>query len=86
VERYLTAFPNLHIAVEETVVQDDRIAVVWRAWGNHQGTVMQIPATGREVEVCGVTLLTIQDGKVVRARQVWDVAALLRHLGLLPNL
>jgi len=86
IERFLTAFPNLHITIEETVAQDSRIAVVWRAWGKHQGSMMQIPATGREFEVCGVTILTFQDGKVVRARQVWDVAALLRHIGLLPNL
>jgi steroid delta-isomerase-like uncharacterized protein len=84
--RYLGAFPGLHVRVEETIVQGDRVVVFWRAWGKHEGAMLHIPATGREVEVSGVSLLTVRDGKVVRARQVWDVAALLRGIGLLPEL
>ena len=86
IEGYLRAFPGSYVTVEDTLVQDDRLVVVWRAHGKHQGTVMNIPATGREVEVCGVSVLTTRDGKIVRARQVWDVAALLRGIGLLPEL
>jgi predicted ester cyclase len=71
---------------EEMVVQGNRVAVVWKARGTHQGTLMNIPATGRPVAVRGVTLLTVAEGKVSRALYLWDVAGLLRDLGLLPEL
>jgi steroid delta-isomerase-like uncharacterized protein len=86
IEQYLRAFPGAEVTIEDTLVEDDRLVVVWRARGKHQGTMLNIPATGREVEVCGVSVLTTRDGKVIRARQVWDVAALLRSIGLLPEL
>ena len=47
---------------------------------------MNIPATGRAVRVCGVSLLTIVDGQIRQARHIWDVAGMLRNIGLLPAL
>jgi hypothetical protein len=47
---------------------------------------MNIPATGRRVEVRGASFLTIEAGKVTRATMLWDVAGMLRGIGLLPDL
>jgi ketosteroid isomerase-like protein len=45
-----------------------------------------IPPTGREIEVRGVSLLTVEDGKITHGLNVWDTAGLLRALRLLPEL
>lgn len=84
--RYLDAFPDLHFTEEATIVQGDRAAVAWTAQGTHQGKLMNIPPTGRLMQVRGVSFLTVADGKVSRALYIWDVAGLLRNLGLLPEL
>ena len=47
---------------------------------------MRVPPTDRRIEVCGVTLLTVQDGKIVRGLYLWDMAGLLRSMKLLPDL
>jgi hypothetical protein len=47
---------------------------------------MKIPATGRKVVVQGMSMLTLRDGKITRGLHVWDVAGLLRAMGLLPVL
>jgi hypothetical protein len=51
---------------------------------------MNIPPTRRPIEIRGVTLLTVEttpEGpRVSRAAYVWDLAGLLRRLGLLPDL
>jgi steroid delta-isomerase-like uncharacterized protein len=83
---YMRAFPDLRFTVEETIVQENRVALIWTARGTHKGTLMNIPPTGRTVAVRGVSLLTLQDARVVRALYVWDVAGLLRFIGLLPEL
>ncbi len=31
-------------------------------------------------------MLTIEKGRIIRARSMWDVAGLLRAIGLLPDL
>jgi steroid delta-isomerase-like uncharacterized protein len=85
-ERYLQAFPDLHFTEETTVIQGDHVALFWTVQGTHQGPVMNIPPTGRSIQIRGVTLLTMAAGKVTRALYIWDVAGLLRGIGLLPEL
>ncbi len=82
---YVRAFPDLHFT-GETIIQDNRVAFVWTMHGTHRGSLMRIPPTGRTVEVQGVSLLTVENGKVKRGLNIWDMAGLLRGLGLLPEL
>ncbi len=83
---YFAAFPDLEFQLEETIIDSDRIVRVWTANGTHQGSVMNIPPTGRRVSVRGVSVLTLKEGQVKDGLYIWDVAGLLRSLGLLPEL
>jgi len=85
-ENYWQAFPDLEFTVTDTVVQDSRIAIVWIAEGTHQGTIMNIPPTGHRMEVRGVSIIDLENGLIVRGQYIWDLAGMLRHMGLLPNL
>ena len=85
-ELYWKAFPDLRFKITDTVVQDSRLAIAWMAEGTHEGTIMNIPPTGHQVEVRGMSIVDVQDGMVVRAQYLWDMAGMLRHMGLLPQL
>ena len=82
----LLGFPDLHFDLHDTIAQEDRVALVWTVHGTHKGRVMNIPPTGARVSVKGVSVLTIRDRLIVHSLRVWDVAGMLRHLGLLPDL
>ena len=83
---YLTAFPDLQFLADETLIDGNRVALVWTAHGTHRGTILRIPPTGRTISVRGVSLLTIENQRVKRAVYFWDAAELLRAVGLLPEL
>jgi steroid delta-isomerase-like uncharacterized protein len=83
---YVRAFPDLTLSCDEALVQGDRAALFWTVRGTHEGKLMNIPPTGRRVEVRGVSLLTVKNGKIARALYIWDVAGLLRGFRLLPDL
>ena len=85
-EHYWNAFPDLRFKVVSTLVEGDRLAIVWVGEGTHQGTIMNIPPTGHNVEARGVSIIEVQDGLVVRGQYIWDLAGMLRHMGLLPEL
>lgn len=85
-ENYWQAFPDLEFTVTDTVIQDSRVAIVWIAEGTHQGTILNIPPTGHCVAVRGVSIIDVEDGLVVRGQYIWDLAGMLRHMGLLPAL
>ena len=86
VEAYLHAFPDLRFTAEELIIQENHVAVSWSARGTHRGTVLHIPPMGKVVRVCGVSIFTVEGNKIGRGRHIWDVAAMLREMGLLPEL
>jgi steroid delta-isomerase-like uncharacterized protein len=83
---YLRAFPDLQVTLNELVVEGDRAALAWHWRGTHQGTFMRIPPSGRCVTVRGTSFLTIENGQITRGTRIWDLAGLLRAIGLLPEL
>lgn len=85
-ESYWKAFPDLEFTVTDTVVHDSRAVIVWMAEGTHQGTILNIPPTGHRVAVRGVSIIDVEDGLVVRGQYIWDLAGMLRHMRLLPEL
>jgi steroid delta-isomerase-like uncharacterized protein len=83
---YFRAFPDLRITLDEVVVEEDKAVLIWTWTGTQHGTFMRIPATGRRVDVRGSTTLTFKDGLIHRSTRIWDLAGLLRAIGLLPEL
>jgi steroid delta-isomerase-like uncharacterized protein len=86
ITNYFQAFPDLRFMADVIIIQDEQVALAWTAHGTHRGKLMNIPPTGRPIRVQGVSLLTILDGKIKKASYIWDVAGLLRSIGLLPEL
>ena len=83
---YFRAFPDLQVTVDDRVITGDRVVLVWTWQGTHRATFMRIPPTGRVVAVRGTTILTIRAGLIRASTRIWDLAGLLRGLGLLPDL
>lgn len=86
VRRWFRAFPDLVIEAETLIVQESRVALGWVIRATHQGSFMRIPPTHRPVTIRGVSLMTIEDALIIRASRIWDMAAFLRGVGLLPDL
>ena len=84
--RYFRALPDIRFSANELIVQGERAVLIWTAEGTHLGALMNIPASGRMVTVRGVATFTLQNGAISRATYIWDVAGLLRGIGLLPEL
>ena len=60
------AFPDLRISVQEMVAEGDKVAVLWTFQGTHTGSGYEgLPPTGTRVEVRGITIWRIVDGRIV---------------------
>jgi steroid delta-isomerase-like uncharacterized protein len=82
---FFNAFPDLHQTVEETVADDERVVVRFRAVGTHLGDFMGNPATGKPINVVGTAILRIHNGKVTSLKEVFDLHALLQQIGALAG-
>lgn len=79
-EQMLGMFPDISVEVEDVVAGEGRAVVRWRAHGTHLGEGMGVAATGKELEMSGVTWMLIADGQLVEGWDHWDLAALLESL------
>ncbi|MBI5031098.1 MAG: ester cyclase [Chloroflexi bacterium] len=84
--QYLNAVPDFQFIVDDVIADDNRVAVAWNACGTHLGALMNIPPTGKSIAIRGVSLFTIENERIKQAMYVWDLAGLLRDIGLLPEL
>jgi predicted ester cyclase len=78
----LGAFPDLRITVEDQIVAGDKVATRWTAKGTNSGPFGPMAATGRRVQIGGLALDRVVDGKVVERWEQWDQMAMLQQLGL----
>ena len=81
-----SAFPNLSYKLIDEIDQDGKIVLHWLAKGNHQGPLMKIPATGKNVFIHGISILHHENGKIKQGQIMWDLAGVLRQIGLLPQI
>jgi steroid delta-isomerase-like uncharacterized protein len=80
------AFPDLHLTLNDTIAEGDKVTHRWTFQGTHQGEFNGIPATGRRVVIAGIDIWRIVDGKLVENQQVVDNLSLLEQLGAIPPL
>src|SRR5215472_10215568 len=60
------AFPDLRMSVQQMVAEGDKVAVLWTFQGTHTGSEYEgLPPTGTRVEVRGITIWRIVDGRIV---------------------
>ncbi len=85
IDYILTAFPDLKMEVLEWGTEGDQLFFFWQVTGHQRGRLMNIPPTGKPVTFQGSTFFRLLDGKVIRSRRIWDVASVLRQIGLLPE-
>lgn len=77
---YLDAFPDLHIAIDEMIAEDDRVFVRTTITGTHDGEYKGIPPTGRNVATDCAEVFRLRDGKIVGYWCLTNVAGLMRQL------
>jgi len=76
-----TAFPDIHVTVEDQVAEGDRVSTrrTWR--GTHQGPYRGVAATGKRVTWSQISIVRIVEGRIVEDWAVADELSILQQLG-----
>ena len=81
---YRSAFPDARSTVEDQVADEDTVATRWQARGTHRGALGDLPATGREFVMDGITIERIEGGRIAEVWVVRDELGMMRQLGAIP--
>lgn len=76
------AFPDLHCSIDDMVAERNRVATRYTITGTQQGEIMGVKPTGKEVTIPLIVITRFVRGKVVEDWEVFDVAGMLRQLGV----
>jgi steroid delta-isomerase-like uncharacterized protein len=77
------AWPNVHVRLVTAIGTADYVAGEWILSGIAERPLGTLPATGRPFSVRGVTCARLHAGGVQRQVDYWDLATVLRQIGLL---
>ncbi len=78
-------FPDVHLQIEQLVVQDGLVAARLTARGTHQGAFMGIPPTGREVTIEVMDIYRLAGDKIAEEWAVMNTMGLLQQIGAIPS-
>jgi steroid delta-isomerase-like uncharacterized protein len=79
----LTTFPDLHVSIEDVIGEGDRVVVRFTLRGTHQGELMGIAPTGKQVAMTGISIIRVANGKFLEEWANTDWLGLLQQLGVI---
>jgi predicted ester cyclase len=85
IKMFEAAFPGYQLSEEDLIVEGDKAAVRSIMTGTHQGELMGIPPTGKQVSVPVMLIYRVSGGKIVEFWMNADTLGLLQQLGAIPT-
>jgi steroid delta-isomerase-like uncharacterized protein len=81
-KRLHRAFPDISFSVKELIAIGDKVISRYTLRGTQQGEFAGIPATGNKVEISGIMISRIENGKIVEEKEEWDMLGFMQQLGM----
>ena len=80
-QKTLLGMPDYHTAIEDLIAEGDKVAARVRITGTHTGDFYGIPPTGRHIDLTGIYIVRIVNGKIVEHWGEENGVTVLRQLG-----
>jgi steroid delta-isomerase-like uncharacterized protein len=85
VRLFRSAFPDLEWRIDDLIAEGDKVVARTTMRGTHRGELFGIPPTGKRVEMTGVHVVRIADGKIAEHWGNNDDLGMMRQLGVIPE-
>ena len=76
------AFPDLSVALDTLVADEDSIAIAYTLTGTQTGPLMGFPPTGKKIKIRGMQISKFKNGKMVERWGSSDELGMLQQLGI----
>jgi steroid delta-isomerase-like uncharacterized protein len=84
-EGFLSGFPDVTFTATSRFSNGTRGGAEWVMRGTHRGDLPGMPATGKRIEIRGVSMFEFAEDRIRRCTDYWDMATFLRQLGMMPS-
>jgi steroid delta-isomerase-like uncharacterized protein len=76
------AFPDWRVETDDLIVEGDLAAVRWHGRVTHTGPFRGVPATGRRIDVSGINVYRVSNGRIAAEWEQTDSLGMLLQLGV----
>jgi steroid delta-isomerase-like uncharacterized protein len=84
-EGFFSGFPDVTFELQSAFASGTTGGAEWVMRGTHIGNLPGMPATGKRIEVRGASIFDFMGDRIRRCSDYWDMATLLKQLGLMPS-
>jgi steroid delta-isomerase-like uncharacterized protein len=81
---YRAAFPDLHFTIEDMVAEGDRVATRMGISATHEGELLGVPPTQRQLSFTAMELYRLAEGKIEEQWVNVDTLGMMQQLGAIP--
>ena len=81
VRAYETSFPHYKLIANDFICENDKVVVRARVLGKHEGKLMDIPPTGRSIDLPFTVIYKVKDRKIIKGWLFVDRMELLDQIG-----
>jgi len=74
----LAAFPDLHVHVEDLIADGEKLVTRYTVHGTHNGELMGIPPTGKQISIGGIAIDRFEDGQSVEHWEIIDQLSMMQ--------
>jgi steroid delta-isomerase-like uncharacterized protein len=78
------AFPDTVHTIEDQIAEDDKVVTRLRARATFTGEMLGIPPNGKVVEITGISVHRVVDGKLAEHWANFDSFSFMQQLGVVP--
>ena len=80
-----SGFSDIQWSLEDSVVEENKVAARFIMTGTHNGTFFGVPPTGKAIKVQAVNFYRFSNGQIVEEYGQPDMLGLLKQIGAIPN-
>ena len=84
-DRMAASFSEMRITIQDAIAEADMVCVRWTCRMRHTGDGLGIPASNKQFDTTGISMVRIQDGKIVTGWQNWDMLGLIQQIKAEPR-
>lgn len=78
-----SAFPDIHVTIEDVFAAGDKVVARLTFRGTHQGEFQGVQPTNKEVTWSGIWIYRVANGKFIERWHNYDMLGLMQQLGVI---
>ena len=84
VTMYFSAFPDAQYTIEDMRAEGDSVFARYTVQGTHQGNLMGLAPTGKQVSILSMVIVRYANGKAVEIWYNYDRLGMMQQMGAIP--